>query len=246
MNHRLANIIASCLLAIVIPSAWAEAPVAVSLKAADGQVLKADWVRSAKPAARAVLLLHMMGGNRAGWAPLVPRLTAAGFNVLAVDQRGFGETSGERNWLLAATDAVAWMQWLRQQAGIDAAQVAVAGASIGGSTALLACALDSQCATVVSLSAPANFAGILPAGKTLPALLDSYDGRSAMLAAGLLDSNFANAARDYSRQLKGEVMLHVYDTGAHGTVMLSHEDTPGLGDEILRWLDSHVGPSHAD
>ncbi|MBK9394379.1 MAG: hypothetical protein IPN40_10990 [Uliginosibacterium sp.] len=46
--------------------------------------------------------------------------------------------------------------------------------------------------------------------------------------------------------LKGEVQLHIYDTSAHGTVMLSHEDTPGLADEVLRWLDSHVGAAPRD
>ena len=246
MYRRLIPFALACLMSLALPVARAAAPEAVSLKAADGLVLKADWVRSDKPASRAVLLLHMMGGNRGGWAPLVPRLSAAGFNVLAVDQRGFGETGGERNWLLAATDAVAWMQWLRQQAGIDEAQVAAAGASIGGSTALLACALDTQCATVVSLSAPGNFSSVLPEGKTISALLESYDGRSAYLAAGRFDRIFANGALDYARLLKGEVELHIYDTSAHGTVMLSHEDTPGLADEVLRWLDSHVGATPRD
>lgn len=240
MRRSLFVLSLACLFSLALPTARAAAPEAVSLKVADGLVLKGDWVRSDKPANRAVLLLHVMLGNRSTWAPLIPRLTAAGFNVLAVDQRGYGETGGTPDWPLAATDAMAWMAWLRQQSGIDAAQVAVAGASIGGSTALLACALDTSCATVVSLSAPGNFSGALPADKTASALLGSYDGRSVYLAAGRFDSIFANAALDYARLLKGEVRLQLYDTRVHGSAMLNHEDTPNLADEVVHWLDRHV------
>jgi len=50
----------TCLFSLALPVARAAAPEAVSLKAADGLVLKGGWVRSDKPANRAVLLLHFL------------------------------------------------------------------------------------------------------------------------------------------------------------------------------------------
>ena len=51
-----------------------------------------------------VILLHMLGGNRADYAAQIPRFTEAGYAVLALDMRGHGETGGENNWDLAAND----------------------------------------------------------------------------------------------------------------------------------------------
>ena len=85
----------------------------VTVKAADGLVLQGDWHRADKPNGRAVLLLHMLHSSRHAWDALIPDLTRAGIDVLAVDQRGHGETGGFQHWPKAIEDAAQWTTWLR-------------------------------------------------------------------------------------------------------------------------------------
>src|SRR5688572_24016662 len=67
----------------------------VSIKAPDGDVLRATYYAAAKPGP-GVLLLHMCNTDRKSWEPLGSQLAAAGIHVLALDYRGYGESTGER------------------------------------------------------------------------------------------------------------------------------------------------------
>src|SRR5512140_3900014 len=78
----------------------------VQFKMPDGLVIKGTFYpSSASDPAPAVLLLHQYGGNRRQWDPFTNALTAKGYNVLAIDQRGFGETGGNIDWILGQHDA---------------------------------------------------------------------------------------------------------------------------------------------
>ncbi len=44
----------------------------------------------------AVVLLHMLGRNKESWTSFAEKLKKAGFNVLAIDMRGHGESGGGR------------------------------------------------------------------------------------------------------------------------------------------------------
>ena len=78
----------------------------VDLTAADGTKLKATFFAAAKPGP-GVLLLHQCNGDRKGWDGLAQQLSAAGINVLTVDNRGFGESGGtprDKNTAAGRTD----------------------------------------------------------------------------------------------------------------------------------------------
>ena len=66
----------------------------VDLKASDGTKLSATYFDAGKPGP-GVLLLHQCNRDRNVWNSLVLKLTAAGINVLTVDNRGFGLSGGE-------------------------------------------------------------------------------------------------------------------------------------------------------
>jgi pimeloyl-ACP methyl ester carboxylesterase len=67
----------------------------VSFETSDGFVLKGDLTAAADVNAPVAILLHMYRSDRSAWAPLVPDLLAAGFTVLAIDQRAHGESAEE-------------------------------------------------------------------------------------------------------------------------------------------------------
>ncbi len=76
---------------------------------------------------------------------------ANGFATLAFDKRGTGESTGKysQNFRLLAGDVLAAVKWLRDQAGIDANRVHLAGFSQGGWIAPLAAARDANIKSVL-------------------------------------------------------------------------------------------------
>ena len=71
------------------------APRVVDLAAPDGAMLKATYYAANAPGP-AVLLLHMCNTDRSSWDPVGRQFSAAGIHALALDYRGYGESSGER------------------------------------------------------------------------------------------------------------------------------------------------------
>ncbi len=136
---------ALCALAALMPTfALAEtpAPRVVDLTAPDGAKLKATYYAAATPGP-AVLLLHMCNSDRTAWAPLGPQLSEAGIHALALDYRGYGDSSGtrftelppqERQKLVAENwpgDIDAAYAFLVSQEGVDKTRVGAAGGSCG-------------------------------------------------------------------------------------------------------------------
>jgi len=69
----------------------------ITLTAADGVKVYGQLSRAPGPHAPIILAFHMAGSNHAEYAPIVPKLNAAGFTVLAIDQRSGGTGFGARN-----------------------------------------------------------------------------------------------------------------------------------------------------
>ena len=59
----------------------------------DGETLHAWWLEHPKPTAQ-VLFFHGNGGNLSMWLGVVVELRRRGFSVLAVDYRGYGDSTG--------------------------------------------------------------------------------------------------------------------------------------------------------
>lgn len=71
----------------------AAAPAATTLRAADGVTVFATRGEPARPKAL-VLLFHQAGSGRGEYATIAPRLNAAGYATLAIDQRAGGNLFG--------------------------------------------------------------------------------------------------------------------------------------------------------
>ncbi|TMG47007.1 MAG: alpha/beta fold hydrolase [Chloroflexi bacterium] len=108
------------------------------------------------PADRVAILIHGQNWDASGWRNVAPRLAARGVAALAVNLRGYAGSSGKTNryrpnapWT-PVTDLRAAKAALR---GRGASEIALVGASMGGS-AVLASSFENDVECVVAVSAP--------------------------------------------------------------------------------------------
>jgi dienelactone hydrolase len=135
-----------------------------------------------------------------------------------VDQRGWGRTGGQQNWLLAVDDTAQWLTWIADQPGVQDGAVAVAGASIGANLAMIACAANPSCYTAIALSPGLDYHGVTPER----ALVEGLADRSALLAAAHGDTYSARTVTYLAGQTtQGEVGLRLFLGNLHGNAMFS-------------------------
>jgi len=95
----------------------------------------------------------------APWRDVSDALATAGLAVLRLDDRGTGESTGRFAGATTedfAHDAAAAVAWLRRQAMIDPARIAIVGHSEGAVVALLVARADPALRALVLLGAPSR------------------------------------------------------------------------------------------
>jgi alpha-beta hydrolase superfamily lysophospholipase len=194
----------------------------VRFRAADGEVVTAKYTIAGRNAPT-VVLLHEIRGGPDQWAPLVPYLHAAGYATLAYQSRASAIES-ER-----LPDALAAVRWLRARREVDPRRLALVGASIGASTAVLAMATGAR-GTVdaaVALSPPdsSDIWALQDDDRYRPHdLLLVSDDRESSSAEGMLEG----AVRSKTMRSSGP---------GHGVVLLADADVRSA---LLAWLDERV------
>ena len=108
----------------------------VELHAADGTELFAWFLPARGNAQGTVLYLHGNGQNISTQFANVAWMPAAGFNVLALDYRGYGGSQGEPSLAGAQLDIDAAMQAMLARADVDPQRIIVFGQSLGGALAI--------------------------------------------------------------------------------------------------------------
>lgn len=212
-----------------------EAELPMMISASDGLILRATYYSAPVRPAPGVLLLHQRGADRISWEPLARKLQAAGYAVLAVDQRGHSETGGAEDWALAQGDAIAALEMLASLPGIAPGQVIVIGASLGANVGLNACATLPGCAAAVLLSPGLDYRGITTAGA-----MARLGTRPVLIVAGENDGNNPADSLTLGGMAVGEHQVLVFAQGGHGTALL--DAVPDLADRIVAWLVAHVPP----
>lgn len=102
-----------------------------------------------------VILVHMRPSDQTAWFPYATKLAATGeYTVLTFDFRGYGESTGEKEFDRLDTDLEAALDYMRDTLG--AQKVFLVGASMGGTASLLLAERDPV-AGVVSISSPATY-----------------------------------------------------------------------------------------
>jgi fermentation-respiration switch protein FrsA (DUF1100 family) len=108
----------------------------IQLRAADGVRLHAWFLPAQGKAAATVLYLHGNAENISTHFTNVAWMPAEGFNVLALDYRGYGASEGEPSLAGAQLDIDAAMRALAARPDVDPGRIAVLGQSLGGALAV--------------------------------------------------------------------------------------------------------------
>jgi pimeloyl-ACP methyl ester carboxylesterase len=222
----------------------------VSFETSDGFVLKGNLTSSADANAPVAILLHMYRSDRSAWAPLVPELAAAGFTVLAIDQRAHGESQrrrGERVDVAAipraefgevvrrgVRDVEAAARYLAGQ-GLATDRIVLIGASYGCSVSLLSAQQLEGVRALVLLSPGTNYFGVdvLAAASSFPGPL--------LLVAAEDDRNSAQSARVIAARHRGADDLEIYGSGGHGTRLFGPR--PELKRRVVEFAAKAVEPA---
>jgi pimeloyl-ACP methyl ester carboxylesterase len=107
----------------------------VVLETDDGERLHGWWIASRSEPHGHLLLLHGNAGNIGDRVLHASLLTAAGFDVLLFDYRGYGHSSGSPSEEGTYRDARAALACLLAQIHADGARVFYLGESLGGAVA---------------------------------------------------------------------------------------------------------------
>jgi fermentation-respiration switch protein FrsA (DUF1100 family) len=131
------------------------------LKADDGERLHGWWTGARTDSLGHLLLCHGNAGNIGDRVLHAALLTAAGFDVLLFDYRGYGRSTGRPSEEGTYRDARAALTCLLEQPAVDPARVFYLGESLGGAVAV-DLALERPPAGLVLLSA---FTGVRELGR---------------------------------------------------------------------------------
>jgi len=222
----------------------------VTLKTTDGwQLAGWYWTAAAKPAP-GIILLHQRGKDKSSWGNFPALLVKQGYNVLAIDLRGHGESLApggrhigvddlqDADYAAMLKDVAAADQFLSTQPGVDSDRIGIIGASIGANLAIMYLAGDRRVRTAVCLSPGLDFRGLRPME-----FMKQVDKRPLYLIASKGDDYSAKTADALSQAgvVEGPKSLRLFDGKAHGTDMLAAN--PGLAQTIAGgWLLNYLPP----
>ncbi len=186
-----------------------------------------DGVKEARPI---VILLPMMANDRKSWGDFPKKLSAAGYTVLTLDQRGHGESvwqgKKKRSFLKftnsdfakMVTDLDAVLAGLSKQKKVDVTRAAIYGASIGANVALAYGSLHPGVKAVALLSPGLDYKGITIANAAV-----SYGHRPALIIAAKQDNYSAHSAGKLAEKMGSSATLQIYEGKEHGTRLFSEQ-----------------------
>jgi alpha-beta hydrolase superfamily lysophospholipase len=203
----------------------------VTLTSPDGTHVAGEFFEAANRPSPGVVLVHMLSRNRNDWHSLPDRIREAGITALTIDLRGHGASSGSPGELAAMVqDVRAAAQWLASRPNVRPDAVAIVGASLGASLALLAAAELPQIRAVGVVSPSLDYRGL----RTDVALIRRLGARRLWLAASAEDPLALRTVRDFAAETSGPREQHVSNVAAHGTQLLDRDGD--VGRALVDWL----------
>jgi dienelactone hydrolase len=223
----------------VTNSAAVAASTPVTFKTADGVELSGR-IFGPENATSGVVLAHTLSGDQTNWFGFADRLAGEGFRVLTFDFRGYcpggdgGCSEGDKDVNAAPTDLTAAVTSLRDD-GVQ--RLGIAGASMGGTAALLVASQDAEgIPAVVLLSAPQVLYGM----EVGPEVLQRVTG-AKLYIAGLGDPAGAAAAADAMAALGPQpVREEIVTADEHGTALLNSPSGEHIQELMEQWFGQYL------
>ncbi|HLA23772.1 MAG TPA: alpha/beta fold hydrolase [bacterium] len=232
MRRRILPLAAAAVLLCAVTAPAAPSYSHVTFTATDAVTLRGHlWARGKT----AVVFSHMLGTDQSIWFDLAGRLAAQGYTVLTFDFRGVGTSSGRFVIRRVSRDTLGAVRFIR---GRNPAKVVLIGASMGGTSSLVA-AGETPVDGVVVIASGMAFQG-LDARPYLPRLR-----MPKLFIVGRRDAPFNESAKTmYGRTPRPKQLLEV-PTAVHGTYMFrtKHKATIYRGIiEFLTEVSKHKQP----
>ncbi len=178
-----------------------------------------------------VILAHMRPADQSSWFPFATELAAAGgFTVLTFDFRGYGESTGEKQFDRVDTDLTAAVTYMRDEMGID--RIFLVGASMGG-TASLIVAARLPVAGVVSISSPAQFPPL-----DAEAVVGQIDAPMLFITSQDDVPAFRSQER-FWEAAGGAKEQEIYEGDEHGTDIFASVNGDALTERLTEFLTAH-------
>lgn len=219
----------------------------IALTAADGVKVFGEIWRAGGAHAPIILAFHQAGSSHAEYTPLAPRLNAAGFTVMAIDQRSGGDYFGGTNRTVAALgrsasydaalpDLTAALAWGKAAAG--GAPVLVWGSSYSAALVFLLAAQNPGAISGVLAFSPGEYLGRgdavrMAASKVLvPVFITQASDRDEIETAKNILKRVGGTDKTQFIPAKG---------GVHGSATLMLDKNPAGAEEnwqaVLQFLD---------
>lgn len=224
--------LAIVLLAVVLSASNLEAAGRpVTLASSDGVIIAGEYFEASSRPAPAVLLVHMLSKSKGEWRDLPDRIRDAGITALAIDLRGHGQSSGSAQDIpKMVQDVRAAAQWLAARPNVRGDAIAIVGASLGASLALLAAVDVPQARYLALLSPSLDYRGL----RTDTGLIKRLGARSIWLSASAEDPLALRTLRDIAAEPSGPREQHVSSAVAHGTALLDRDND--VARSLVDWL----------
>lgn len=238
------NFAPAALLALCLPLSGAEIKeIPVTLNTQDGWDLSALYM-PAQDGERTVVLLHDLGKTKESFASFNGALARAGFGYLAVDLRGYGQSTGkgvassfakegvDNEFNKMTRDVLAALAFLKKKGVVDT-NIAVLGVGLGANVAAKSVTFAPDMPMLALISPTANVRDVL----TIPSLRVYKEG-NVLIAAGAADKKMfleASVIRNVAYVATGEdngrvTFLTAYDLTSHE--MLDKYLIPS----VIQWL----------
>ncbi len=204
----------------------------VSFKASDGYLISGTFWASISEKAPAIILVHQFGSTRHDFDSFVPVLLDNGYNVLAYDIRGFGQSKNGTVESLDdfPKDVVGAINYLKSQSNVDINKIGIIGASVGANVAYVASGSIPQIKVAVSLS-PSNTGS---SGVLLGHNIQDFSAHNILIAS---DENEKQDAEFIYNNSKMPKLQKTYPGFGHGVGILNSTDAQK---DILDFLKDNL------
>lgn len=199
-------------------------PENITLKTSDDQVIKGIYYPNSM-SKKGILLLHQLAKNKDSWKQWIPELGKT-HNVLAIDLRGHGESSGDYkdfsddDFNAIKKDVAASVEMLERK-GISRKSISFIGSSIGANTVQ----------NYVSMY-PHDKAVLLSPGINYRGIKLSMTDTSSLVIVSKEDSYSYDSVRELESVSPTSKFIYL-DNKGHGTNMLDQK----LISEILTFIN---------